>query len=65
MILVRECGHSKVSWFWRQEANDYIKREACQTTVLTPEQYLKDVLDYPKARSCDGLQKWIEAGRPQ
>jgi hypothetical protein len=65
LVLVRECGVSKISWFWSSDLGDYVKRERGISTRLTPEEFLADVVDYPEAHRCDGLQKWIEAGRPR
>jgi hypothetical protein len=65
MILIRECGRSQVSWFWDFNSGDYVKRERGHCVILTADEFLEDVLNYPEATRCDGLRKWIEAGRPR
>jgi hypothetical protein len=65
LILLRECGKSKTSWFWSTERGDYVKREAGKAQTLTVVELLDDVVNYPESTRCDGLQKWIEAGRPR
>jgi hypothetical protein len=65
LILLREDG-KRVSWWWHSETGDYAKRENGVVTQLTPREYLNDVCENGlKSTRCDGMQKWIEAGRPR
>ena len=64
-VLVREDG-KRASWWWCSETGDYAKREYGVVTRLSPREYLEDILeDGLESTRCDGMRKWIEAGRPR
>jgi hypothetical protein len=65
LILLREDG-KRASWHWSTETGDYVKREGEKLTRMSAQEYLVDVLeDGRESTRCDGMQKWIEKGRPR
>jgi hypothetical protein len=66
LVLLRECGTTKTAWFWSTEQGDYVKRVRGEIVRrMTGDELLDDAMNYPDSHRCDGLQKWIEAGRPR
>lgn len=64
-VLLREDG-KRASWHWNSETGDYVKRQGRQNIHLTAQEYLADVTeDGLESTRCDGMRKWIEAGRPR
>lgn len=64
-VLLRQDG-KRASWHWDSETGDYAKREGRHITRMSAQEYLEDVLeDGRESTQCDGMQKWIEAGRPR
>ena len=65
LILLREDG-KRASWWWSTETGEYAKREGEKLTRMTAQEYLADITeDGLESNRCDGVRKWIEAGRPR
>lgn len=66
LVLVREDGASKISWWWDSETDSYSRRVNGKRISLTKIDFLEDTIyRFPNSQHCDGVEKWIEAGRPQ
>jgi len=65
LVLVRQDGGSKISWWWNSETGSYSRRVNGKQTFLTRMQYVADIIyRFPSSQHCDGMQQWAEAGRP-
>ena len=66
LVLVREDSASKISWWWNSETSTYSRRVNGKQIPLTKMEYLGDIIHrFPNSRHCDGMEKWVEDGRPQ
>jgi len=64
LVLVREDGGNKISWWWNSETGTYSRRVNEKQTFLTRRQYVADIIyRFPGSHHCDGMQQWAEAGR--
>lgn len=65
LLLVREDGAGEVSWWWDSKTDTYSRCINGECLPLTKIDFLQDTIcRYPNSQHCDGVEKWIEAGRP-
>jgi len=63
LVLVREDGGGKITWWWNPETSTYSRRVKGKHLPLTRLEYITDILHrFPNSQHCDGMQKWAEAG---
>jgi len=66
LVLVREDGRAKISWWWCTEKDAYFRRAEGNYFPLTKSVFLREtILQFPNSQHCDGVEKWIAAGRPR